>query len=146
MTTDRIDPYKAAPKAMAAMMEAERYIKDCGLESSLMELVKIRASQINGCAYCLDLHSKEAREQGETEKRLYVLCAWRESPLFSPRERAALAWTESLTLIADRRAPDALFDDIRQHFTDEELTNLTMRIGQINSLNRIAIGFGYRHP
>ena len=143
--TDRINAYDAAPDAMAVMYGVEKYIKGCGLEASLVELVKMRASQINGCAFCLDMHSRDAREAGETEQRLHLLNAWRESSLYSPRERAALAWTESLTAISETHAPDPVFNDIRQCFTDEELTNLTLLICQINSWNRIAIGFRYQH-
>lgn len=146
MKTDRIDAYKSAPGAMDAMMGIEKYVESCGLARSLTELVRMRASQINGCAFCLDLHSRDARENGETEQRLYLLNAWRESPLYSPRERAALAWTEALTTISGNHAPDDLFEEVRQQFTEEELTNLTLLIGQINSWNRFAIGFRYRHP
>lgn len=146
MKTERIDAYKAAPGAMQAMMGIETYIKTCGLEGSLVELVKMRASQINGCAFCLDMHSKDARENGESEQRLHLLPAWRESSLYSERERAALAWTEALTAIAETHAPDPVYAQAREHFSDEELTNLTLLIAQINSWNRIAIGFRYRHP
>lgn len=145
MNIDRIDAYKAAPAAMKAMMGVETHINDSGLEKSLAELVRMRASQINGCAFCLDLHSKDARKDGETEQRLYLLNAWRESHLFSKRERAALAWTEALTLISKDHAPDELFASAREQFTDVELTNLTLLIGQINSWNRFAIGFRYQH-
>lgn len=143
--TDRIDAYDAAPGAMTAMYGVETYIDNCGLERSLVELVKVRASQINGCAFCLDMHSKDARKNGETEQRLYLLDAWRESSLYGVRERAALAWTEALTAIAHTHAPDAVFADLREHFSDEEATNLTLLICQINSWNRIAIGFRYQH-
>ena len=145
MNTDSIDAYKASPAAMKTMMGVEAYINDSGLEKSLAELVRMRASQINGCAFCLDLHSKDARKDGETEQRLYLLNAWRESHLYSKRERAALAWTEALTLISKDHAPDELFASVREQFTDEELTNLTLLIGQINSWNRFAIGFRYQH-
>ena len=145
MQTNRLDAYGVAPGAMAAMMGVEEYIKTSGLEGSLIELVKMRASQINGCAFCLDMHSKDARKHGETEQRLYLLNAWRESSLYTPREQAALAWTEALTLIAETHAPDAVFDDVRAHFTDKELTDLTLLIGQINTWNRFAIGFRYPH-
>lgn len=143
---DRVSAYDAAPGAMTVMYGVEQYIQDSNLEHSLIELVKMRASQINGCAFCLDRHGRDARENGETTQRLDVLSAWRESSLYSPRERAALAWTEALTLIAGNHAPDSLFDEVRPHFTDEELTNLTLLICQINSWNRIAIGFRYQHP
>jgi len=144
--TDRISAYDAAPLAMEAKMKVESYINGCGLDPLLMELVKLRASQINGCAFCLDMHSKAARHHGEAEQRLHVLSAWRESSLFSLRERAALAWTEALTEVSESHAPDSLFNEVRQHFTDAELTHLTLLIGQINSWNRFAIGFGYQHP
>ncbi len=146
INADRISAYDAAPDAMAAMFGVEAYLKGCGLEASLIELVKMRASQINGCAFCLDMHSRDTRKAGETEQRLHLLNAWRESSLYSPRERAALAWTESLTAISGNHAPDPVFEAVRQCFTDEELTNLTLLICQINSWNRIAIGFRYRHP
>jgi AhpD family alkylhydroperoxidase len=106
----------------------------------------MRASQINGCAFCLDMHSKDARKQGETEARLYLLNAWHESPLYSERERAALAWTEALTLIAQTHAPDADYELVKQHFSPEELVKLTMLIVTINAWNRIAIGFRSVHP
>lgn len=144
--TDRISTYDAAPSAMTVMYGVEKYIDDCGLERSLIELVKMRVSQINGCAFCLDMHSKDARKNDETEQRLYLLNAWRESSLYCARERAALAWSETLTSIASTHAPDAVFADLREHFTDEEMANLTLLICQINSWNRLAIGFRYQHP
>ena len=106
MQAERLNAYKAAPAAMRAVQQVEAYIQQCGLEKSLIELVKMRASQINGCAYCLDVHSKDARREGESEQRLYLLSAWQESPLYSARERAALAWTEALTLVAETHAPE----------------------------------------
>lgn len=145
MNTDRIDPYKASPAAMEAMMGVEDYISGSGLENPLAELVRMRASQINGCAFCLDLHSKDARQSGENEQRLYLLSAWRESHLYSERERAALAWTEALTLVSEDRASDDVFATARGQFTDEELTSLTLLIGQINSWNRFATGFRFQH-
>ena len=145
LKADRLDAYEAAPGARAVMVEVEKYINSGRLEHSLIELVKMRASQINGCAFCLDRHSKDARKNGETEQRLHVLAAWRESSLYSPRERAALAWTEALTAIANNHAPDTLFEEVRALFTDEELTNLTLLVCQINSWNRFAIAFRYRH-
>lgn len=141
----RINAYAAAPGAMDTMLSVEEYLGDCGLEPALTELVKMRASQINGCAYCLDLHSRDARNNGETEQRLYLLNAWRESSLYSARERAALAWTEALTSIASTHAPDLVFDEARKNFTDQELVNLTLLVCQINSWNRFAIGFRYVH-
>ena len=146
MQAERFNAYKAAPAAMRAVQQVEAYIQQCGLEKSLIELVKMRASQINGCAYCLDKHSKDARLQGETEQRLYVLDAWHESPLYSERERAALAWTEALTRVAETHAPDEAYDEVRRHFEDKELVDLTTLIGLINLWNRLAIGFRYQHP
>ena len=145
LESDRIDAYAAAPGAMDAMLGVEAYLEKCGLEPSLIELIKMRASQVNGCAFCLDMHSKDARWNGETEQRLYLLNAWRESSAYSARERAALAWTETLSAIATTHAPDAVFEEVCEQFTDEELVNLTLLICQINSWNRFAIGFRYRH-
>jgi AhpD family alkylhydroperoxidase len=137
----RLDPAKAAPGAAHAMLGLEKYIATCGLERSLIELVKMRASQINGCAYCIDMHSKDARANGETEQRLYALSAWRETPFFTERERAALVWTEALTLISQTHAPDDVYQEARKHFSDTELVNLTLVIATINAWNRFAIGF-----
>ncbi|HUO89592.1 MAG TPA: carboxymuconolactone decarboxylase family protein [Rhizomicrobium sp.] len=139
--TLRLNAYSATPEGMKAMMGLETYLKNSGLEPSLIELVKMRASQINGCAYCLDMHSRDARKEGETEQRLYVLPAWRETTLYSPRERAALEWTEALTLIAETHAPDGAYEAARAAFTDKELADLTLLIGAINVWNRLAIGF-----
>jgi AhpD family alkylhydroperoxidase len=144
--TPRLNPYQAAPEAIKAMVALETYLANSGLEQSLYHLVKTRASQINGCAYCIHMHTRDARAHGETEERLYLLDAWRESPLYSARERAALAWTESLTLIAETRAPDADFELARAHFSEEELVKLTLLIGAINAWNRLAIGFRSLHP
>ena len=137
----RLGVQNVAPEAYRALAGLERYIRNSGLESSLLELVKMRASQINGCAYCLDMHSKDARAHGETEQRLYALNAWRETPFYTDRERAALAWTEALTLISETHAPDDVYEEARRHFSELELVNLTMAIVTINSWNRIAIGF-----
>src|SRR5919206_3937392 len=112
----RLDPFAVAPQAMQAMLNLEETVRNSGLEQSLIELVKIRASQINGCAYCLHMHTRDARAHGESEERLYLLDAWRESPLYSERERAALAWTETLTLISQTHAPDDVYDELRRHF------------------------------
>ena len=146
MEAGRLNAYEAAPDAMRAVQRVEGYIQQCGLEKGLIELVKMRASQINGCAYCLDVHSKDARRAGETEQRLYLLDAWHESSLYTERERAALAWTEALTRIAETHAPDSIYDEVRQHFEDKELVDLTTLIGLINLWNRLAIGFRYQHP
>ena len=145
MFEQRLDFRAAAPQAYAAVSGVERYIQSCGLEKSLIELVKMRASQINGCAYCLDMHSRDARRSGETEQRLYVLTAWRESPLYSPRERAALAWTECLTNVAAAGAPDDAYAALELHFSAKEIVELSILIGLINLWNRLAIGMRAQH-
>src|SRR6266404_1722471 len=138
----RSDAQKAAPAAYQAMLAMETYVrKSSRLEPSLLELVKLRASQINGCAYCIDMHTKDARAEGETEQRLYALSAWRETPFFTDRERAALLWTEAITLISRDHAPDPVYEQARQRFTEEELVQLTMAIVTINGWNRLAIAF-----
>jgi AhpD family alkylhydroperoxidase len=142
----RLNAYTAAPETIKAVSAIEPVIAASGLESSLIELVKTRASQINGCAYCIHMHTKDARAHGETEERLYLLNAWRESPLYTERERAALAWTEALTLISETHAPDDVYDALRKHFNEAETVNLTVLIGQINTWNRVAIGFRSLHP
>lgn len=142
----RLNPYTAAPAAMDAMVALETYVHSCGLEPSLIELVKIRASQINGCAYCIDMHTRDARAAGETEQRIYLLDAWHESPLYTDRERAALGWTDALTRISETHAPDADYQAARAQFSEEELVKLTLLIGTINAWNRIAIGFRAVHP
>ena len=124
-----------------AMLALEDSVRKAGLKPSLIHLVRMRASQINGCAYCLDMHSKEARAAGETEQRLYCLPAWRETPFYSDRERAALAWTEAVTLISEGQAPDDVFEMARQQFSEEELAALTLAIVSINGWNRFAISF-----
>ncbi len=142
----RLDYFKASPNVMKAMVGLEQAVRDSGLEYSLIELVKTRASQINGCAYCIYMHTTDARKAGETEERLYLLSAWRESSLYTERERAALAWTESLTLVAETGAPDDVYEALDPHFTDAEKVNLTMLIGAINVWNRISVGFRGQHP
>ncbi|HEV8391859.1 MAG TPA: carboxymuconolactone decarboxylase family protein [Dongiaceae bacterium] len=142
----RINPIQAAPETVKAMIALEDHLVKSGLETSLYHLVKTRASQINGCAYCIHMHTRDARAHGETEERLYLLDAWRESPLYSDRERAALAWTESLTLIAETHAPDELFDAVKKHFSDDEIVKLTVLIGAINAWNRLAISMRSVHP
>ncbi len=137
----RLSYRDAAPGALEAMLGLERYTHSSGLERSLLELVKMRASQINGCAYCLDMHSKDARAAGETEQRLYVLSAWQEAPFYTERERAALAWTEAVTLISANDIPDALYEEVREHFSEKELVDLTLAIIAINGWNRLAIPF-----
>lgn len=142
----RLIPFDVAPGSLKPMIELEKTLKNSGLEHSLLELVKTRASQINGCAYCIHMHTKDARASGETEERLYLLSAWRESPLYSERERAALAWTEALTLVAETHAPDEDYEALTRHFTPAEQVNLTLLIGAINAWNRLAIGFRSVHP
>jgi AhpD family alkylhydroperoxidase len=119
----------------------EHYVRRCGLEPALLELVKLRASQINGCAYCIDMHTKDARAHGETEQRLYALTAWRETPFFNDRERAALAWAEAVTEVAQAHAPDEVYESVHRHFSDKELVDLTLAVAAINSWNRLAISF-----
>lgn len=142
----RLDYKLASPSAFDAMIHMEHQVHKSGLEPLLLELVKMRASQLNGCAWCLDMHSKDARALGETEQRLYLLPAWREAPCYSERERAALAWTEALTRVADTGAPDADYERARAAFPEEELVKLTFLIGTINVWNRLAIGFRAVHP
>ena len=137
----RLNFYKASPKAITAMCGLEEHIGKSSLEKPLIELVRLRASQINGCAYCVDKHSDDARKAGESERRLANVVTWREAPLFSDRERAALEWTESLTLVEQTHVPDAVWDRVKPHFTPEELTDLTLLVGTINSWNRFAIAF-----
>ena len=137
----RMNFFKAAPETIKALVAVEDQIKASGLELSLIELVKTRASQINGCAYCIDMHTKDARAEGETEQRLYALNAWRETPFFSARERAALEWTESVTLVAESHVPDDTYASVREQFSEDELVKLTMAIVAINGWNRIAIAF-----
>jgi AhpD family alkylhydroperoxidase len=139
--SERIAYSKVTPEGYRAMAGLERYVRESGLEPSLLELVKLRASQINGCAYCIDMHWKDARARGESEQRLYGLMAWRESPYYTERERAALAWTEAVTLIADNHVPDDLYEEVRQYFNETELVNLTLALVAINGWNRLAISF-----
>jgi AhpD family alkylhydroperoxidase len=139
--TPRIDYRQFSQAALQAMLALEQYLAGCGLDHKFMHLLKLRASQINGCAFCIDMHTKKMRASGESEQRLYLLNAWEEAPLYTARERAALAWTEAVTLIAQSHAPDAVYDEVRKHFTDEELANLTMAICAINSANRMSIAF-----
>jgi AhpD family alkylhydroperoxidase len=138
---ERLNYSKVAPEAIKGLLKIEEYLANSGLDRTLYELVKTRTSQINGCAYCLDMHTKDARKAGETEQRLYGLNAWRETPFYTQRERAALAWTEALTLILENDIPDSLYEATRIHFNEDELINLTMAIVAINGWNRLAIGF-----
>lgn len=145
--TPRMNAFEAAPELMKSWLEFGKNLqKNGGLENSLMELVKIRASQINGCAFCLHMHTTDARQHGETEERLYLLDAWRESPLYSERERAALGWTEALTLVSEAHSLDDVYRSIEAHFTEEERVALTLMIVAINGWNRIQIGFRAIHP
>jgi AhpD family alkylhydroperoxidase len=139
--TDRINPFAAAPDLMKLLVGFGQAVVAEGLEPSLMELVKIRASQINGCAVCLSMHATEARRNGEREERLYMLDAWRESGLYTDRERAALAWTEALTRLTETRAPDADYAAVQAQFSDEEQARLTLLICVINSFNRVGVGY-----
>jgi AhpD family alkylhydroperoxidase len=144
--TPRMNFMQAAPDTVKALMALEAQIQGSGLEQSLIELVKIRASQINGCAYCINMHTSDARKHGETEQRIYLLDAWRESPVYSDRERAALAWTDAVTMISVTHAPDDLYADVRKHFSEAETVNLTMLIATINAWNRLAISFRSMPP
>jgi AhpD family alkylhydroperoxidase len=137
----RIDYYSAAPKAVEAMRGLQAQVDASGLEHALIELVKTRASQINGCAYCVDMHTRDARKAGESEERLYALAVWRESPCFSPRERAALAWCEAVTLVSHDHVPDAVFAEARAQFSEKELVDLTFAVIAINGWNRLAVSF-----
>jgi AhpD family alkylhydroperoxidase len=137
----RIAYHKIAPEGLKHLLALESYLRQCGLEKSLLELVKLRASQINGCAYCIDMHSKDALAAGETMQRLVALDAWQETPFYTDRERTALAWCETLTRISETHAPDEVYQAAREHFNEAELVNLTLAITAINSWNRISIGF-----
>ena len=137
----RLDYRKFSAEPLNALLSLEKYIAGCGLDHKFVHVLKLRASQLNGCAFCIDMHSLDARAAGETEQRLYALDAWRETPFYSERERAALAWTEALTLIRKTHAPDDVYEEMRKHFDAEEQVLLTAAIVAINSWNRIAIGF-----
>ncbi len=141
----RLDYKHASPDAFKAMLHVEQQVHRSGLEESLLELVKTRASQINGCAWCLDMHTKDARARGETEQRLYLISAWREAPCYSGRERAALAWTEALTgIAATHDVPDAVYEEARRHFDEKALVDLTLAIVAINGWNRLNVAFRTR--
>jgi AhpD family alkylhydroperoxidase len=144
--TQRLNPYSVSPDGVAALVGVENYLQKSGLDHKLMALVKTRVSQINGCAYCLHMHTEEARKLGESDTRLYLLDAWRESNLYSVRERAALAWAESLTHIAVTHAPDEVYDAARRQFSEKELMDLSIVIAMINAWNRLAIGARSLHP
>ncbi len=135
----RIEYAKVAPGAVQAMQALEGYIRQSGLEPDIFEMVRVRASQINGCAFCIDMHTKEARAAGESEQRLYALDAWRETPFFSEREQAALEWTEAVTRVSERHVPDEVYERAREQFTEKELVELTMAVVATNGWNRLAI-------
>lgn len=137
----RIDYRKTAPGAISAMFGLENYVLKSGLEPALLELVRLRASQMNGCGYCVDMHSKDARARGESEQRLYAIVVWRETPFFTERERAALAWTEAVTQVSPEHVPDEVYESVHRHFSDKELVDLTLAIVAINGWNRLAISF-----
>ena len=142
----RLQFFAKAPELMKAVSALSQQVDTCGLEKSLLHLIKLRASQINGCSFCVEMHSREARRDGETEQRLYLVVAWKESPLFSERERAAFAWTEAVTRIADGGVSDELYEKTLKHFSEEELTKLTVAVGMINIWNRISVSFHALHP
>jgi len=135
----RFNYVKVAPGAFRAMLGLGQYLHECGLEESLINLIYLRASEINGCAYCLDMHWKDLRASGESEQRLYGLNAWRESPFYTNRERAALEWTEAVTLITHGHVPDKVYEDVRRHFNDKELSDLTLAVATINAWNRLNV-------
>ncbi len=142
----RMNYFAKAPELLNALVALNKLVEESGFDRKLLHLVKLRASQINGCAYCVDMHVKEARKDGETEQRLHLVSAWRESPLFSERERAGLEWTEALTLLPQSRADDAYYEPLKSQFSDVEIVQLTMLIGVINTWNRLAVGFRSQHP
>jgi len=138
----RLQADKIAPEVFKTVLQVSSYLNNhSGLEPSLLNLVNLRASQINGCAWCIDMHTKEARALGETEQRLYLVSAWREAPFYTERERAALAWTEAVTLVAKDHVPDDVYEHVKPHFTDKELVNLTLAVTQINVWNRFNVAF-----
>jgi len=142
----RLNYVKASPAAYKAMLALQAAVEGAGLDKPLLELLKIRASQINKCAFCLHMHTRDARKAGETEERIYLLEVWRESSFYSARERAALAWTEALTLLPQQGAPDELYADMLAQFSEAEVVNVTLAIGAINAWNRLGVGFALQHP
>ncbi|MFE8597561.1 carboxymuconolactone decarboxylase family protein [Archangium violaceum] len=142
----RMNAFAVAPDALNLMVDFSKKVEALGLEPSLRELVKIRSSQLNGCAFCIHMHTRDARAHGETEERIYLLNGWRESPLYTDRERAALGWTEALTLVSQTHAPDEDYAALKPHFTEEEIVKLTLMIGVINTANRLVLGFRAIHP
>ncbi|MDI1238750.1 MAG: carboxymuconolactone decarboxylase family protein [Polaromonas sp.] len=139
--TQRLDFYKASPDAMKALIALDVAVGKLGLEPALLDLVKLRASQINGCAFCIELHASDLRKKGDSERRIQTVSVWSDTPFFTPRERAALAWTEAVTRVADTHVPDADYEGLLAHFTEAECVNLTLVIGLINSWNRLSVGF-----
>jgi AhpD family alkylhydroperoxidase len=137
----RLNPFDLAPEGVKALQSLEAYVRRCGLDKSLLELVKVRASQLNGCGFCLDMHTKDARAAGETEQRLYCVSVWRECPFYTDRERAALEWTEAVTLLATSHVPDDVFERARAHFSEKELADLNFAVVAINAWNRLAVPF-----
>ena len=145
--SERLDLMKAAPNAFKAVYQLENHVQTgSGLDADLIHLIKLRASQINGCAYCVDMHTKEARQHGLSEQWIALVCVWREASVFSARERAVLAWTEAVTNVSATGVPDADYEELREHFSEEEIANLTVAIGTINVWNRLAVGFRTQHP
>lgn len=142
MSSNRINYYQAAPGAMKAMLGLEKAISESVLPAPLIELVRLRASQINGCAYCVDMHANDAAKAGESQRRLMTLSVWKETPFFTDQERAALLWTETLTLVASSHAPDEIYQEVSAHFSAQELAELTFVIATINAWNRFGVGFG----
>ncbi len=142
----RLNYHLKAPKLMQPVLALNHAVETCGLERSLLHLIKLRASQINGCSFCVDMHAHEARADGESEQRLYLVAAWRESPLFTGRERATFAWTEALTLVAQGGVPDVLYTETRKQFSEEELVKLTVAVSIINTWNRLSVAFRIVHP
>lgn len=142
----RLQFFNVAPELMKQVQALNKAVDECGLETDLLHLVKLRASQINGCSYCVDMHTKEAMRDGETQQRVFLVSAWKESPLFTQRERAAFAYTEAVTLISVDGVPDALYEETRKHFSDEDLVKLSLAIGMINVWNRLCVPFHAVHP
>lgn len=141
MTTSRVNYAQVAPHAFKALLGLEKAMGESSLDKSLHELIKIRASQLNACAYCIDLHTRDAIKLGETPRRIFALSAWHETPFFTDRERAALLWTETLTLLAQKGAPEAIYNQVAEHFSERELADLTFAIATINAWNRFGVGF-----
>jgi AhpD family alkylhydroperoxidase len=142
----RLEFFKADPELLKAVQTLNAKVDQCGLEKSLLHLIKLRASQLNGCSYCVDMHTREARADGESEQRVYLVSAWRESPLYSDRERAAFEWTETLTRLADKPVMDSLYTEMLEYFSEQELVKLSVAVGMINVWNRLCVPFHAIHP